>query len=55
MIDVNGEYKKCVEEANIFTGKEYYRTEAIRLINLGGEKNLLKAKKFINLLLQLEL
>ena len=55
MIDVNGEYKKCVEEANIFTGKEYYKEEAIRLINLGGERNLLKAKKFINLLIQLEL
>ena len=55
MIDVNGEYKKCVEEANIFTGKEYYKKETIRLINLGGERNLLKAKKFINLLIQLEL
>ena len=55
MIDINGEYKKCVEEANIFTGKEYYKKEIIRLINLGGERNLLKAKKFINLLLQLEL
>lgn len=55
MIDVNGEYKKCVEEANIFTGKEYYKKEIIKLINLGGERNLLKAKKFINLLLQLEL
>lgn len=55
MIDINGDYKACVEEANIFKGKEYYRTEAIRLINLGGERNLLKAKKYINLLIQLEL
>ena len=55
MIDIDGNYKACVEEANIFKSKDYYRTEAIKLINLGGEYNLLKAKRYVNLLIQLEL
>ena len=32
----------------------FYICEVIRLINEGGEKNLLKAKRYINLLVQLE-
>lgn len=32
----------------------FYGCEVIRLVNEGGEKNLLKAKRYINLLIQLE-
>lgn len=32
----------------------FYKREVITLVNEGGEKNLLKAKRYINLLMQLE-
>lgn len=32
----------------------FYGCEVIRLVNEGGEKNLLKAKRYINLLIQIE-
>jgi len=67
MIDENGDYKLCVEGCCKNMGWEktpthqqdkckcvFYKNEIIRLINEGGEKNLLKAKSFINLLIQLE-